>query len=121
MNDALQEKKGRKLNPSTVSLDSQSVKTTLVGGQRRFNVAKYVKARKHHIVVDTLGLLLAVVVYLAEIDDRIQFVYLIGSLKRIQCFPACQSFLLIVATDGNLKILSEKLFRGCCRLCASLW
>ena len=63
LNDALREKvrkkKARKLSPSAAILDSQSVKTTLVGGQRGFDMAKRVKGRKRHILVDTLGLLLS--------------------------------------------------------------
>ncbi|MDO1451640.1 transposase [Rhodocytophaga aerolata] len=62
LNDALREKvrvkNKRRLSPSVAILDSQSVKTTLVGGQHGFDAAKKVKGRKHHILVDTLGLLL---------------------------------------------------------------
>lgn len=46
------------------------MKTTLVGGQRGYDAAKHVKGRKRHILVDTLGLLLSVVVHRADIDER---------------------------------------------------
>jgi putative transposase len=50
--------------------DSQSVKCTGVGGQRGYDAGKKVKGRKRYTLVDTLGLLLAVVVTEACVQDR---------------------------------------------------
>lgn len=61
---------GRKAEPSAGSIDSQSVKTTEIGGERGFDGGKNIKGRKRHIVVDTMGLLLAVVVTAASVQDR---------------------------------------------------
>lgn len=50
--------------------DSQSVKTSAQGGPKGVDAGKKVKGRKRHLVVDVLGLLLAVLVPPANIQDR---------------------------------------------------
>jgi putative transposase len=60
---------GREPTPSAASVDSQSAKTTAVGGVRGYDGAKKVTGRKRHVFVDTLGLLLAVTVTAASVDD----------------------------------------------------
>ena len=60
---------GRDPPPSAASIESQSVKT-LAGGMRGFEGAKKLVGRKRHILVDTPGFLLAVVVHSATIADR---------------------------------------------------
>src|SRR4051794_5621303 len=71
----------REPEPSAASLDSQSVKTTEVGGIKGFDAGKEVKGRKRHILVDTLGLLIAVVVTGASVQDYHGAKPVLGSVK----------------------------------------
>ncbi len=57
-------------HPTAGCLDSQSVKTTQVPGKRGFDAAKNILGRKRHLLVDTLGLLMTIVVTAASVQER---------------------------------------------------
>ena len=89
---------GRKPRPTAAVIDSQSAATTQAGGPRGFDAGKRVYGRKRHIVTDTNGLLLAVHVHPANVQDVHGAVPLLERLR--QRFPKLR------------HIFADRVYRG---------
>jgi putative transposase len=89
---------GRNSAPSAGVIDSQSVKTTESGGPRGFDSAKRVRGRKRHIVTDTQGFLLAVLIHTANVQDSHGAVPVLKLLR--QTFPKLR------------HIFADRVYRG---------
>jgi putative transposase len=100
----IREKAGKQSSPSVGIIDSRSVKTTRIGGHDRgIDGGKKVKGRKQHIIIDTMGLLLAVVVHAANIHDSQSAFGVIEQLKY-----RFSSMVKIIADGGYRGELAEK-------------
>jgi putative transposase len=92
------EKLGRAPKPTAAVIDSQSAATAHAGGPRGFDAGKRVYGRKRHIVTDTNGLLLAVHVHPANVQDCHGAVPLLKQLRRQ--FPKLQ------------HVFADRIYRG---------
>jgi putative transposase len=112
LNDTLRCKvrvmEGRKEQPSAGILDSQSVKTADTAQHRGYDAGKKINGRKRHILVDSIGLLLMVVVHVGNLQDRDGAKLVFNKARFL--FPTLK---LIWADGGYAGKLIEWVFSSC--------
>lgn len=97
-------KHGKKEQPTVGIIDAQSVKSTLVSSEDKgFDAGKKIKGIKRHIIVDTLGLVLAIVIQGASVQDRDGAIPVISKL-----FEGWSQIIKIFAASGYRGQLIEK-------------
>ena len=85
LHQKLRVQEGREPTPSAGSVDSQTIKSTELGGVHGYDGGKKVNGRKRHVFVDVMGFVLAVIITAANIDDGVAATMLFKKITQEQC------------------------------------
>jgi putative transposase len=108
--EKIRKQEGRSEDPIVGIIDAQSVKNTLVSSESRgFDAGKKVKGIKRHIIVDSLGLILAVVIQSASVQDRDGAIQVVENL--VECWKKIIKIFADSAYRGELIEKVKKRFR----------
>lgn len=103
--EKIRKQQGKKEEPTVGIIDAQSVKNTLVSCEDKgFDAGKKIKGIKRHIIVDTLGLILTVVIQSASVQDRNGGLDVVGKLVE-----SWRKIVRIFADGGYSGTLGDKI------------
>lgn len=91
---------GRQPTPTACAIDSQTIQSTEAGGPRGLDAGKKKKGRKRHLLVDILGLLLAILITSADVQDRVAGARLLR--KAAVMYPTIQVAFVDTAYKGDV-------------------
>ena len=111
LQEQLRQVEGRQRKASAAIIDSQSVKSTECSDQRGYDAGKKVNGRKRHILVDTLGLVLLVMVLPANVQDRDAARQLLERFFSSQTRPRIKHIWADGGYAGALVGLARKFWR----------
>jgi putative transposase len=86
---------GKKRQPTAAILDSQTIKSSETSSERGYDAGKKINGRKRHLLVDTMGLMLMVMVLPANVQDRD------GARRMLNRFSGIYKALRLIWADGG--------------------